>query len=91
MMGSSPLLTSSQNTWFSECEAAEEEENRATEASQVAPVMPFTEVTHVDAVYKPQPNIPGLVFPYIERRRSSKKKISTATILGATFMNCVSN
>ena len=31
-------------------------------------------------VYKPQPEIPGLVLPGIERRRSSKKKRSTAQI-----------
>ena len=31
-------------------------------------------------VYKPQPEIPGLVLPGIERRRSSKKKRSAAQI-----------
>ena len=31
-------------------------------------------------VYKPQPEIPGLVLPGIERRRSSKKKRSTTQI-----------
>ena len=30
--------------------------------------------------YKPQPEIPGLVLPGIERRRSSKKKRSAAQI-----------
>ena len=71
--------------WSEECDAERDlkEEAQATTTTTSAPffnrVVEFEEEKEED-VYKPQPEIPGLVLPGIERRRSSKKKRSTAQI-----------
>ena len=76
---SAPLLApaAAARNWSEECEA-----ERRLEAA------PFQRVVEFDReeedVYKPQPEIPGLVLPGIERRRSSKKKRSAAQIADIT-------
>ena len=71
-----PSLAPARN-WSEECEA----ERRL----EVAPFQRVVEFEREEEdVYKPQPEIPGLVLPGIERRRSSKKKRSAAQIADIT-------
>ena len=84
-----PVPTTLHGDWSEECDA-----ERDTDAPIFNRVVEFNEeevsLGNSQAVglakqqqedgYKPQPEIPGLVLPGIERRRSSKKKRSSAQI-----------
>ena len=75
---SAPSLTPAARNWSEECEA-----ERRLEVAPFQRVVEFEREEEED-VYKPQPEIPGLVLPGIERRRSSKKKRSAAQIADIT-------
>ena len=83
-----PVLPPLRHDWSEECDAERDDiggDPQAATTTTSAPffnrVVEFEEEKKEEDVYKPQPEIPGLVLPGIERRRSSKKKRSTAQMV----------
>ena len=78
-----PLLPPLRHDWSEECEAERNVTEVRVEPQATIPANIFNRIVEFNEedVYKPQPEIPGLVLPGIERRRSSKKKRSTAQMV----------